>query len=64
MSLDGLLKGVFGGNPSTNTNEAKEKVVSDKKKNKRTKRNIFLTEGGASGQELQSDQVRGTLFGN
>lgn len=65
--LSNITGGIVGGkNEKVVSNEAKEVVEDEVKKNKKSRQALFATSGGAQGAELQSGQVqrRATLLGN
>jgi len=67
-----IFSSIFGGAPKAappppvSTGAATKEAQIDEKKNKRRRANLFRTEGGVSGEELEPDETtrRSTIFGN
>lgn len=65
MGIGDVFKGLLGGAPKTSGAASKE-VGDAAKKSARQRSALFMTEGGAVGEELSPEQIkkRDTLFGN
>lgn len=62
-----LVSGLVGGGKAPEvSNAAVKDVEADQATSKTARANLYATEGGVAGQELQPDQVkkRDTIFGN